>query len=253
MWRRKIINRFLIRPIATMLLRVEIEGQENIPSTPFILMANHINWLDPVVAGLAIYPRDAMFMIKLENANHRYLRYFFGAYGGLPIERGEADLGAIRRAVEVLTVDRDILYVSPEGTRSEDGRLLEAKNGMAFVALRAGVPILPVGISGVTAFGENLKRRQRTDVRAKVGYPFRLRAPDGRARKKVMSAMTREAMFQLAALLPPEQWGAYSDVTHATHEYIEPLTPGQSNLGFVGHPQATSGGVVRLRFVGVTR
>ena len=47
--------------------------------------------IDPVVAGLALYPRDAMFMVKLENAEHRYLRYFFGAYGAVPVERGQAD------------------------------------------------------------------------------------------------------------------------------------------------------------------
>jgi 1-acyl-sn-glycerol-3-phosphate acyltransferase len=253
MWKRQLINRLLIRPISMALMRVEIEGQENIPSAPFILMANHINWIDPVVAGLAIYPRDAMFMVKVENAEHRYLRYFFGAYGAVPIDRGEADLNAIKRAVEVLTVERDILYVAPEGTRSGDGRLLEARNGLTYVALRARVPILPVGISGVTALNENLKRWRRTDVRARVGYPFRLRAPAHRARKETLSAMTREAMYQLAALLPPEQWGAYADVPHATQAHIEPLASGRSNLDFVGRPELCSGGVVRLRFVGVTR
>jgi len=253
MWRRQLINRLLIRPIATGLLRVEIEGQENIPSGPFVLMANHVNWLDPVVAGLAIYPRDAMFMIKIENAEHRYLRYFFYAYDAVPIDRGEADATAIRRAVEVLVVDRDILYVAPEGTRSGDGRLLEAKNGMAFVALRAGVPILPVGITGVMAFGDNLRRRRRTPVRAKVGYPFRLRSGSRRARKETLTAMTREAMYQLAVLLPPEQRGAYADVARATEEHLEFLVPGCSNLRFGEHPQARSGEVVRLRLVGVTR
>jgi 1-acyl-sn-glycerol-3-phosphate acyltransferase len=216
-------------------------------------MANHTNWIDPVVAGLAIYPRDAMFMVKIENAQHRYLRFFFDAYDAVPIDRGEADMAAIRRAVDVLTEDRDILYVAPEGTRSGDGRLLEAKNGMAFVALRAGVPILPVGISGVTALSENLRRRRRTDVRAKVGYPFRLRGVQGRARKETLAQMTREAMYQLAALLPPEQRGAYCDVSQATEEHLEFLEPDQSNLGFVQTPQALSGQVVRLRFVGVTR
>ena len=258
MWRRKWINRFLIRPVAMVLMRVEIEGRENIPPGPFILMANHINSIDPVVAGLAIYPRDAMFMVKVENAQHRFLRDFFYAYGAVPVERGEADLGALRRAVEVLTVDRDILYVSPEGTRSRDGRLREAKNGMAYVALRAEAPILPVAITGVEAFGDNLRRGRRTPVRARVGYPFYLRAPgrdagQRRARKEVLSAMTREAMYQLAALLPPEQRGAYADVARATEEHLGFFDPVRSNLELVGRPDARSGNVVRMRFVGVTR
>jgi 1-acyl-sn-glycerol-3-phosphate acyltransferase len=252
MWRRKLINRLLIRPVATALLRLEVEGRENMPSGPFILMANHINWLDPVVAGLVIYPRDAMFMVKVENIRHRYLRFFFAAYGALPIERGEADLAAIRRAIEVVTVDRDILYVAPEGTRSRDGRLLEAKNGMAFVALRAGAPILPVGITGVSAFKENLKQRQRTDVRARVGYPFRLHSPGRRTRREALTAMTREAMFQLAALLPPEQRGVYADVTHATEDTLDFLEPGRSNLDLARRPDASSGEVIRLRWVGTT-
>ena len=253
MWRRQILNRFLIRPILIALLRAEIEGQENIPAGPFILMANHVNWLDPFVAGLAIYPRDAMFMIKEENAQHRYLRYFFYAYGALPIERGEADLSAIRRAVEVLTVDRDILYVSPEGTRSGHGRLQEAKNGMAFVAVRADLPILPVAISGIAALDENLKKRRRTDVRARIGYPFFLRSGSRRARKETLTAMMGEAMYQLAALLPPEQRGVYADVAQATEQYIKPLEAGQSNLQFAGRTDATTGSVARLRFVGATR
>jgi 1-acyl-sn-glycerol-3-phosphate acyltransferase len=253
MWRRQLINRLLIRPISMALLRLEIEGRENIPCGPFILMANHINWIDPVVAGLVIYPRDAMFMVKVENIEHRYLRFFFAAYGAVPIDRGEADLAAIRRAVEVLTVDRDILYVAPEGTRSGDGRLLEARNGMTFVALRAGVPILPVGISGVTALRENLQRRRRTNVLARVGYPFRLRSPARRARRETLAAMTREAMHQLAALLPPEQWGAYADVGQATEHHLEFLDPGRSNLDLLRQPQARSGQIVRLRLVGATK
>jgi 1-acyl-sn-glycerol-3-phosphate acyltransferase len=258
MWRRQVINRLLIRPIAIGLLQVEIEGQENIPSGPFILMANHTNWIDPVVAGLAIYPRDAMFMVKIENAEHRLLRYFFYAYDAVPIDRGEADTTAIRRAVEVLTEDHDILYVAPEGTRSGHGRLQEAKNGMTFVALRAGVPILPVGITGVTALNDHLRRVRRTPVRAKVGFPFRFCAPargagKRRARKETLTQMTREAMHQLAALLPPDQRGAYADVAQATEEHLEFLEPGRSNLRFVGQPQAQSGEVIRLRFVGATR
>jgi len=253
MWRRQILNRFLIRPILMAMLRPEIEGQENIPAGPFILMANHVNWLDPFVAGLAIYPRDAMFLIKEENAEHRYLRYFFYAYGALPIARGEADISAIRRAVEVLTVDRDILYVSPEGTRSGHGRLQEGKNGMAFVAVRADVPILPVAISGIAALSENLQKWRRTDVRARIGHPFLLRSGSRRARKETLTAMMREAMYQLAALLPPKQRGAYADIAQATEQYIEPLKPGQSNLKFVDQPDATTGSVARLRFVGATR
>jgi 1-acyl-sn-glycerol-3-phosphate acyltransferase len=251
MWRRRFLNRFLIRPIALSLLRPQYEGKENIPSDePFILMVNHSNWVDPVVAGLVMYPREVMFMVKTENVQHRYLGLFFAAYGAVPVERGKADVSAIRRAVEVLTVDRDVLYVAPEGTRSGHGRLQQGKNGMAYVALRAGVPVLPVGVSGVLAFGDNFQQRRRTNVLAKVGHPFRFCAPPRRARRETLDEMTQEAMYQLAALLPPEQWGVYADMGRATEAHLDFLQPGCSNLSYAGHVRAPVQGRAPVQLAG---
>ena len=93
---------------------------------------------------------------------------------------------------------------------------------MAFIGVRADAPILPVAISGIAALRENLKKRRRTHVRARVGYPFYLRAGSRRARKETLTAMMREAMYQLAlAVRDPSLRGAYSDLSRATTDYLE--------------------------------
>lgn len=245
MWSRRILNKCLIRPLAWLLLRLEVTGLENVPASgPFILMVNHCNFLDPGAAVIALLPREVVLFTKVENLRLPLAGLLFRLYGVVPVERGEADVTAIKRAVKVLLKDRDILLVAPEGTRSYHGRLLPAKNGMAFLAAQTGVPILPVGVAGVKAFWPNVRHFRRTRVRVMIGHPFRFRSQDGvrqdgvrrdGVRKETLDAMTREAMYQLAALLPPEQWGAYADIENATEQYLAFLEPGQSNLAYAGH------------------
>jgi 1-acyl-sn-glycerol-3-phosphate acyltransferase len=228
------MNVLILRPLAWVLLRSEVVGRENIPSDgPFILMVNHCNFLDPGFAIWTMLPREVVMFTKVENLDLPVGGPLLRWYGVIPVTRGEADVAALRQAVETLTRERHILLVAPEGTRSYHGRLLPAKNGMAFIATRANVPVLPVGVSGVRDFWSNVRRVRPTHVRAAIGYPFRFRY-SGRARKERLHEMTREAMYQLAALLPPEQWGAYADMENASEHYLEFLEPGRSNLIYAG-------------------
>ncbi len=237
MWTRRVLNAVGMRPLAWLLLHTEIVGRERIPREgPFILMVNHCNFLDPIVAMYALLPREAVVFTKVENLHQPGLSLLMHLYGVIPVERGEADVTAIKRAIE--TLERgEVLLVAPEGTRSHHGRLLPAKNGMTFIALRTGVPILPIGVTGVKEFWNNLRRLRRTPVRANIGHPFRFRYR-GHVRREVLEEMTRQAMYQLAALLPPDQWGEYADVERASEEYLEFLEPGVSNLDYIPAPPA---------------
>jgi 1-acyl-sn-glycerol-3-phosphate acyltransferase len=230
MWSRRLLNAFVLRPLAWLLIRVTVEGAKNVPpDAPFILMINHTNFLDAAAAVVALLPREVVLFTKAENLRTLGLGLLLTWYGAMPVERGEADVTAIRHALEVLLEDRHILLVAPEGTRSYHGRLLPAKNGMAFIATRAGVPVLPVGVTGVKGFQDNVRHFRRTQVKVRIGHPFRFRQ-QGRVRKETLEEMTQEAMYQLAALLPSEQWGAYSDLENATEEHLQFLEPGASNL-----------------------
>jgi 1-acyl-sn-glycerol-3-phosphate acyltransferase len=88
------------------------------------------------------------------------------------------------------------------------------------VASRAGVPIVPVAISGTDRFKHNYKRLRSTHVVYRFGQPFYLDAGDERLTSESLKQMTDEAMYQLAALLPPEQRGLYANLDQATTRFV---------------------------------
>jgi 1-acyl-sn-glycerol-3-phosphate acyltransferase len=91
---------------------------------------------------------------------------------------------------------------------------------MAFLALRADAPIIPVAITGGQHFGSNMKRLRLTPVKVVFGKSFRLRSKQGRVKRDSLHKMTEELMYQLAAILPPEYRGVYSDLDSATERFL---------------------------------
>lgn len=116
--------------------------------------------------------------------------------------------------------------MAPEGTRGGDWRLIRAREGVAYVALKASVPILPVAISGSERFWKELARLHRTKTKVVVGEPFLLVPEEGKVTREQLSELTTEAMYRLAALLPPQYRGVYSDLAAATGEQIRPYKGG---------------------------
>ena len=219
----KLVLRLLMR----VLLRVRVTGLEHLPrSGRLIVMMNHIHALDPMLVT-AVLPRDIVLMSKIENLRLPFLGLIVKWYGSFPIRRGEADLQAVRRSLQVLESDQALL-MAPEGTRSKTGGLQPAHDGMALVAARTNTPILPVAISGDEAFYRNLRHLRRTPVEITIGEPFILANHEGQPGRAQLRQMTREAMYQLAALLPPSYRGVYADLSQATSELIRPYRPGET-------------------------
>ncbi|NIO68574.1 MAG: 1-acyl-sn-glycerol-3-phosphate acyltransferase, partial [Anaerolineae bacterium] len=108
---------------------------------------------------------------KAENFGDPILGIIVRLYGAFPVRRGEVDLQATRRALEVLR-HGEVLLMAPEGTRSKECRLQPGHDGMTFIALRANAPILPMAITGAKDLGSNLKRLRRTEVKIVIGQPF---------------------------------------------------------------------------------
>ncbi len=106
-----------------------------------------------------------------------------------------------------------MLCIFPEGTRSPTGALIEGKTGAAFLALAAGVPVVPCAITGAEKLGWAIRRLRRIKLTVTYGPAFRLSQPGERARRdeQGLQAATIEIMCRIAALLPPEQRGAYAD------------------------------------------
>jgi 1-acyl-sn-glycerol-3-phosphate acyltransferase len=218
MFTRRFLN-FLLRIAFKLLLNLEVVGLENVPSEgPLILMINHTSFLDPVVAG-GVMPREVVAMSKVENFHDPILGIIVRLYGAFPVRRGEVDLQATRRALEVLH-NGEVLLMAPEGTRSKESCLQPGHDGMTFIAYRANAPVLPMAITGVKDFSSSLKKLHRTDVKIVIGKPFRLRKDKKKVGRDVLHQMTEEAMYQLAAVLPPEYRGVYRDLDSATKWFL---------------------------------
>ena len=103
-----------------------------------------------------------------------------------------------------------IFAIAPEGMRSLTGQLQAGKTGVAYLATRTGVPIVPVAMWGTEAVFANFRRLRRTAVTFAVGEPFSLPV-DPRAKGAKLEEYTELIMRRLAALLPPEYRGVYAE------------------------------------------
>jgi 1-acyl-sn-glycerol-3-phosphate acyltransferase len=216
--RRRLLG-FGLHVAMKLLLRMETVGWENVPASGgLILMINHIAFLDPVLLT-GLFPRPIISMAKAEAMDDKIVGPLIRSFDAFPVNRGTGDRQALRTAFEVLEAGIPLL-IAPEGHRSESVTLGEAHEGIAFVASRAQVPIVPVGISGTDQFKYNFKRFHRTHAIYRFGKPFILEAGDERANSEVLKRMTDEAMYQLASILPPEQRGIYSNLEAATMKYV---------------------------------
>jgi 1-acyl-sn-glycerol-3-phosphate acyltransferase len=217
-WYRHVLM-FGLRLAMKLLLRIEKVGWNNIPPTgPVIMMINHIAFLDPVILT-GFFPRYLISMAKVEAYQDKLLGPLVRAFDGFPVNRGAGDRQALRTAFDVLDAGLALL-IAPEGHRSENVALGEAHEGIAYVASRAGVRVVPVAISGTDRFKHNYKRLRSTHVVYRFGQPFYLDAGDERLTSESLKQMTDEAMYQLAALLPPEQRGLYANLDQATTRYV---------------------------------
>jgi 1-acyl-sn-glycerol-3-phosphate acyltransferase len=219
-WRR-FCRAVLLRGMAFhSIARIESQGMAQIPASgPTLLMMNHIGGIDPVVLMGAVGPRFLGSMSKIENFDVPVLGIMMRLWGAYPILRGEVDRRALDFTLKLLH-DGELVLIAPEGTRQSE--LSEAKDGLAYLAVKANATIVPVGMEGTREFLDNLKHLRRTHITLNFGRPFRFRT-DGRDRvpRPQLAQMTREAMYQLATLVRPERRGFYHDLSAATTDLLE--------------------------------
>jgi 1-acyl-sn-glycerol-3-phosphate acyltransferase len=178
-------------PVLRALFRLRAEGTENLPSEGgYVLAANHNSNLDPWPLGLPLWPgRFLRFMAKSE-LYWWPLRHIINAGGGFPVRRGERDVEAIRRAVD-LAREGYVVAMFPQGTRQRKGLVKrhqpKAHTGAARIALEAGVPLVPAAIAGT----DRLSRLG--PVRVRYGRPLDLED----LRDKEPSIAAREATDRL--------------------------------------------------------
>lgn len=208
-WFYHLANAFF-RLAFRVLLDYRVRGLEKVPREgPLIVAMNHASFMDPLMIG-AFIPRHVTMMGKVELFRKPIFGLLVRLYGAFPVRRGEGDLQAVRRSLEVLQAGGALL-LAPEGTRSKDGTLQRGKEGTALMALRTDATIVPVAIWGPKHLWKNLARLRRTKTEMVVGEPFRLESPTPRPRREELRELTDEIMRRIAVLMPPELRGAYAD------------------------------------------
>ena len=204
-----LVVRFLLRPLFHVVLRMHVTGQENVPvSGPFILASNHLSFIDSMVIPLSA-PRRVHYLAKAEyftgtGVGGGLPRTLFPALGAMPVQRqtSRAAQEALDTALAVLRRGEGF-GIYPEGTRSRDGRLARGKTGVAWLALTADCPVVPVAVFGtdrVQPVDSRWPRPHRVAVTFGMPLTFpeqRGMAGNGRARR-VVTDRIMEAIAELS-------------------------------------------------------
>ncbi len=227
---RRIFNpilRFLIR----LFLDLQVIDEALVPdSGAGIVFYNHIHWLDPVLITGRLH-RYGVPLTKIEASHWPVLGWILKHYQVIFITRGVVDRAALKATWEVLA-DGDLSIISPEGTRSQDGRMHTAKEGLAFVARQApDCWLIPAAVTGTPSFRFKLPLINRPRATITYGRPFKflwpqaadgsITLPEGRAGRETLREMTDDAMGELAGRLPEEMRGAYAEQVGTNRRWLE--------------------------------
>ena len=198
-------------------------GQENVPmSGPLLIIANHQSNMDPPVIARSI-ARKTIFPAKRELFSFPLFALLLRLWGAFPLTRGAADPNAYRKILATLRDDNGCLTLFPEGTRS-DGVMRQAQTGPATIALRTGVTVLPIGITGTSGLGGVFRAFSPiATIRVKVGRPFRV-VDGGIDRKDAIVGATEEIMGRIAELLPEANRGVYTAAAMADRKFTEEIS-----------------------------
>ena len=198
--KRETLQRIL-RKIIWGLTRTTYDGLEHLPKEGGVLITtNHMSRLDTLLLFINS-PRLDVTALVADKYKKYPLRWILETGGIIWLDRENADFGAIRAAVGALKQGL-ALGIAPEGTRSQTAQLLEGKAGAVLVALKAGVPIVPVAIAGSEDVFKKAFTLRFPKVTVRFGPAYTLPPLDRDRRDEQMKEYTDEVMCRIAAQLP---------------------------------------------------
>jgi 1-acyl-sn-glycerol-3-phosphate acyltransferase len=214
----KFFTRLLFPPIIRLLFAATVVGRRNMPASGGVILAsNHLSFFDSVILSL-LARRPVSFLAKAEYFTGKGIkgwlsRVFFASIDAIPVHRDSASAAqdALDAGLERL-VDGEAFAMYPEGTRSLDGRLYRGKTGVAWLALTANVPVVPVALTGTDKIQPVGSRGIRlAKLRVEFGQPMNLSsygaASSGKARREATDAI----MDEIAAMSGQELAGIYNE------------------------------------------
>lgn len=215
--------KIVLRPLFRLFFRPVVTGAQHIPRSGGALLAsNHLSMCDSLFLPV-MTRRRVSFLAKKEYFTGRGIKgrlkaAFVRGTGLIPLDRDNADAAAAALATGARAVRAGMLLgVYPEGTRSPDGRLYRGKTGLARMAMKTGVPVVPVAMMGtdrVQPIGRVLPRLARVSVR--IGAPLHPPRPaaDPAVEKRQVREFTERVMASIAALSGQQR----ADVDAAEHK-----------------------------------
>ena len=139
---------------------VKVEGRENLPSGSYVIASNHRSYADPPLIAVTSGCSKFSFVAKAELFRNPLFGWLIRKLGAFPVSRGTGNLSVIDDSVSKIKDGRR-LVIFPEGTRSKTGKVGKGNTGVALIAARAGVPVVPAGI----VYNGKLRFRSRVTVR----------------------------------------------------------------------------------------
>jgi 1-acyl-sn-glycerol-3-phosphate acyltransferase len=203
----------ITRIVIGLIANVETINIGILPKTGGVVVAsNHLGRLDAIIGVLFANRDDLILMIAEKYQKYFLWRWLARQLNALWLNRFETDFHAMRQVYHRLRRG-EMLAIAPEGTRSQTEALAPGKPGAAFLAAKAGVPMIPTAITGTEdrEVKARLKRLKRLDIKIRFGQPFTLPPMPRKNRDVYLEEQTEEIMCQIAALLPAEYRGVYAD------------------------------------------
>lgn len=202
--------RVLARLILLGTCRVKVIGMENFPSQgPALIAFNHLGDAD-VIIGLAFLPSDRIQTLAKIDLFVEYplVGWLMEAYGVIWVHRGTPDRRAIRAALEALQKGQ-FVAIAPEGRESLTGEMEEGMGGAAYLAIKSGVDILPIGITGTknsSLYGK-IRHFRKAEITIQVGKLFHLE--EQAVSRRAIQSGTQMIMRSIAEQIPIQYRGVY--------------------------------------------
>lgn len=225
--------------VVRLILRLRVEGRENLATGPAIYCSNHLNWADPIIylAVLPGRPKLAMFGPKEEDmtkgGRNRLMTW---AGFGIPYRPDKNDLIGTTRRVQRVFEDGWVMFIMGEGRIHRGEReLLPLADGTAYFALRSGVPVIPLAINGTSWLGF------RRVIRIRVGEPIVAEGRPTRENVEALTARTADAIHRLISDFPdPAEPGPFGRwLTEVFNEWPEGARPALGDGDGAGTERAT--------------
>jgi 1-acyl-sn-glycerol-3-phosphate acyltransferase len=177
----------LVRGIGRLAWRLEIRSAAPPPKPPFVVAANHYSFLDAFVVAASLPSRIRFLALQDLYGHHGWVDFALNAYGAIPVARSTVPLRPVRSALSHLD-DGGVVGLFPEGTRHWVFDPLNARHGAAWLATRAGVPVVPVAISGTDGVLGVDNKLRRGSIQVEVGASLR---PEGSDRNAIADLTAR--------------------------------------------------------------